>query len=396
MQHIYLLQEREFLLHNQEVYKIGKTKQENLSRIKSYPKGSNLLLYRNCKNCDRDERELLKIFRHKFKSRTDIGSEYFEGNVSEMIECINKYLKSEEEANRSTDELNCPEENYFYCQVCDYSTSRKDTFQRHLLTGKHGSSNNRTPSENVYSCDACKYMTTRKDVYQLHLQTPKHISTVAKPGQYQCSKCQKRYETRSGLWKHSNTCTVTVPLVQNTNVDSIMIASQFIEIIKQREEATERELKLREEALKKELLLKEESLKRQLLLREQSQKKQLLIQSQATRTKIVNEIKEEKKEDTSENKECAIKFYCPTCDYLTNLKDSYNRHMLCSKHINKKENGSFIVKLNNKFVCKSCEYETIRKDLIQKHIKTKKHMENENGYNQTISITLEENFEENF
>jgi hypothetical protein len=41
---IYLIKEREFIKNNEEIYKIGKTKQMALKRIKDYPKNSILLL----------------------------------------------------------------------------------------------------------------------------------------------------------------------------------------------------------------------------------------------------------------------------------------------------------------------------------------------------------------
>jgi hypothetical protein len=37
---IYLIKEREFIKTKEPIYKIGKTKQKNLQRIKSYPNGS--------------------------------------------------------------------------------------------------------------------------------------------------------------------------------------------------------------------------------------------------------------------------------------------------------------------------------------------------------------------
>ena len=55
--YIYLLQEREFITTNQNVYKLGKTKQDNLQRFKQYPKGSKLLLQHICNNCDMLEKE---------------------------------------------------------------------------------------------------------------------------------------------------------------------------------------------------------------------------------------------------------------------------------------------------------------------------------------------------
>jgi len=88
IQYIYLLQEREFIKTNENVYKIGKTKQANLSRVSDYPKGSILLYQRICDNCDLYELQILKLFRKVYKQRTDIGSEYFEGEYLDMINNI--------------------------------------------------------------------------------------------------------------------------------------------------------------------------------------------------------------------------------------------------------------------------------------------------------------------
>jgi hypothetical protein len=57
--YIYLLQEREFITTKQNIYKLGKTKQENLQRFKQYPKGSKLLLQQVCDGCDILETELI-------------------------------------------------------------------------------------------------------------------------------------------------------------------------------------------------------------------------------------------------------------------------------------------------------------------------------------------------
>jgi hypothetical protein len=87
-EYIYLLIEREFIKTNENIYKIGKTQQENFLRFTQYPKGSNLLLFLNCKNCDILEFEILKDFKKHFIQRKDIGKEYFEGDKEEMIKHI--------------------------------------------------------------------------------------------------------------------------------------------------------------------------------------------------------------------------------------------------------------------------------------------------------------------
>jgi hypothetical protein len=93
-EYIYLLQEREFIKSNENVYKIGKTKQENLKRIGNYPIGTILLFQIICNDCDTNEKELIKIFRNKYESRKDIGNEYFKGNYNDMIDDIYSYIRN--------------------------------------------------------------------------------------------------------------------------------------------------------------------------------------------------------------------------------------------------------------------------------------------------------------
>jgi len=73
---IYLLQEREFIKTKEPIYKIGKTKQEKLKRIKSYPNGSELLLYTVCNNCDEIEKIIINKFKSHFIHKKEFGNEY--------------------------------------------------------------------------------------------------------------------------------------------------------------------------------------------------------------------------------------------------------------------------------------------------------------------------------
>ncbi len=91
MSHIYLIREREFIRMNEQIYKLGKTTQQGLKRSKQYPKDSMIEIHLHVNDCHVAERELLAYFRLKFKSRTDIGAEYFEGDVQIMISAIIKY-----------------------------------------------------------------------------------------------------------------------------------------------------------------------------------------------------------------------------------------------------------------------------------------------------------------
>ena len=92
--HIYLIHEREFMQTEQEVYKIGRT--DNVARrFSQYPKGSRLLLSLYSHDVMTAERELIRIFRNIFKSRKDIGREYFEGTSQPMIDAITAYIRNE-------------------------------------------------------------------------------------------------------------------------------------------------------------------------------------------------------------------------------------------------------------------------------------------------------------
>lgn len=91
--YIYLIREREFLLRNEDVYKLGGTIQKvpnlQIRRLKEYKKGSQLLTVCICdyKNVFDVEEKLKKIFNEKFKKHLD-GTEYFIGNPTVMANII--------------------------------------------------------------------------------------------------------------------------------------------------------------------------------------------------------------------------------------------------------------------------------------------------------------------
>lgn len=88
LEYVYLLQEREFIKTGENIFKIGKTKRSNITRFEEYPKDSHLYLHLSCSDCDKLEKEMIKTFKKKFKYRKDIGNEYFQGNVEEMLNTI--------------------------------------------------------------------------------------------------------------------------------------------------------------------------------------------------------------------------------------------------------------------------------------------------------------------
>jgi hypothetical protein len=96
---IYLIKLREFIKTDENIYKVGRSGRDGIERIKEYPKDSKLYLLRNIINGLEKpiETHILREFKSNFIHRTDIGSEYFEGDPDKMIIHINKIIETNQE-----------------------------------------------------------------------------------------------------------------------------------------------------------------------------------------------------------------------------------------------------------------------------------------------------------
>ena len=80
--------------------------------------------------------------------------------------------------------------NFFFCEKCDYSTSRKSNFDRHLTSIKHLEKKGcvsqkwqNSTKKNVFKiCEHCDYIASKKYNWEKHVQTIKHQQKVAKSG----------------------------------------------------------------------------------------------------------------------------------------------------------------------------------------------------------------------
>ena len=91
---IYLLREREFVNTNTPVYKIGMTQQEPNKRLNKYPKNSELVIVMGVpiNKTVQIEKHLIREFKKEFNHRHDIGAEYFEGDVQNMMRKIFTFI----------------------------------------------------------------------------------------------------------------------------------------------------------------------------------------------------------------------------------------------------------------------------------------------------------------
>ena len=102
----------------------------------------------------------------------------------------------------------------FCCKHCDYTTSKKSSYDKHLSTGKH-------------------------------LDNLKNYQVQCEENKYTCKKCNKEYNSRGGLWHHKKTCLMMMVSEDNgrkeketeeKEEDNPSLAQMFMELMKQNKE----------------------------------------------------------------------------------------------------------------------------------------------------------------
>jgi hypothetical protein len=83
--------EREFIKTGEMVFKIGMTDQTDPSaRMRHYPKGSKLFLIIDKPNSRKSELNAINMLKARtdITHRTDIGNEYYEGSLREIMNIV--------------------------------------------------------------------------------------------------------------------------------------------------------------------------------------------------------------------------------------------------------------------------------------------------------------------
>ena len=94
----------------------------------------------------------------------------------------------------------------------------------------------------IFECKCCNYNTSNKKDYNKHLLTAKHKKeadgSINEPLYYICEFCEKQYKSRGSYWKHQQKCT-KIPSIQEKlpEIPAKTSDSQLIiELLKQNQE----------------------------------------------------------------------------------------------------------------------------------------------------------------
>jgi hypothetical protein len=106
----------------------------------------------------------------------------------------------------------------YYCKYCDYATSKKSSYNTHILARKH-----------------IKRIMETENEPNGNKNLPKFCSSF-----FSCEKCCKEFKNRSGLWKHKQRCKENEEIIENklndeTDKDQLilMLIKQNSELIKE-------------------------------------------------------------------------------------------------------------------------------------------------------------------
>jgi len=100
------------------------------------------------------------------------------------------------------------------CELCDVKCSRKNDWDRHLLTAKHHKNSkldvSASSNKPEFRCEKCDYVCSKLSLWEKHIETRKHKFPKI-PQKYECSKCKKVYDRYNSYWAHSKKCDVCMP-----------------------------------------------------------------------------------------------------------------------------------------------------------------------------------------
>jgi hypothetical protein len=120
------------------------------------------------------------------------------------------------------------------CECCNYSTSHKGKFDKHMNSAKHCSNFVLSPTHVLYAnkqyvCDVCKYGTDTSSGFAIHCKSAKHKANMGNT-QYKCM-CGEFFFSKRAMGFHVKKCSVshdmidmadTANMADNANMESVM------------------------------------------------------------------------------------------------------------------------------------------------------------------------------
>jgi hypothetical protein len=221
LEYIYLVWTRESKQLNEPVYKIGKTKQDGLDYLNSYPNGSSLLFHIECNDCTTKENQIKELFNEKYYPATLYGTEYFIGNYRKMKKDMIEITKANIELTDLFDEKTYTELYKKLNEVIEpipndkqkiLSSENTQSKIQQLIDNKEITLTVNAKLEITNPNIESKIQPTEKKpskIQQLIDNKEITLSVNTKPknnNEYKCPHCENVYKTKNGLQKHIRTC----------------------------------------------------------------------------------------------------------------------------------------------------------------------------------------------
>ncbi len=214
MEYVYLLKTRESIRLNENIYKIGRTSQQGMTRFYQYPTGSQLYLHINCYNSKKREDQIIELFNKKYKSIKEYGREYFEGELNNMKNDILHivFYKNDDEINQKQndnliiDKLDKKQNKEIKTEPNNENkVSKIQNIINQIKTNKLKKDSN---SIEKHYCQQCKSnFKSRSGLYKHKKQYhPDEFNKEKKTNNKKCQYCKNEFSSYISKWKHEKIC----------------------------------------------------------------------------------------------------------------------------------------------------------------------------------------------